>query len=67
MRLRDIVDLIGNTRTAAGPRVKATLDERTYKKAVGVTKQQMEALSIHRDSFHGEWNYELGPTRKLAS
>jgi hypothetical protein len=62
-----IVDLIGNTRTAAGLRVKATLDKRTYKKAVGVTKQQMEALSIHQDSFHGEWNYELRPRRKLAS
>ncbi len=60
-----IVDLIGNTRTTKGLRVKAKLDKRTYKKAVVVTKQQMEALELHRDAFHGEWNYELHPRAQL--
>lgn len=60
-----IVELIGSTRTAKGLRVKAKLDKRTYKKAVVVTKQQMEALALHRDAFHGEWNYELHPRVQL--
>ena len=51
-----IVDLIGNTRTSAGLRVKAKLDKRKYPVT---TKAEMDALSLHLDPFRGEWNYEL--------
>jgi hypothetical protein len=56
-----IVDLIGNTRTAAGLRVKAKLDKRTYPTGAKFTKAQMKALSLHRHAFQGDWNYELHP------
>ena len=56
-----IVDLIGNTRTKAGLRVKAKLDKRKYPKGVVITNAQMDALSLHPDLFRGEWNYELHP------
>lgn len=56
-----IVDLIGSTRTATGLRVRAKLDKRKYPKGVVVTKSEMDALSLHRDEFRGEWNYELHP------
>ena len=56
-----IVDLIGNTRTTAGLRVKATLDEGTYPTGAKVTNAQMKALSLTRHDFHGDWNYELHP------
>jgi hypothetical protein len=56
-----IVDLIGNTRTAAGLRVKAKLDKRKYPTGVVTTNTEMDALSLHRHNFHGEWNYELHP------
>jgi hypothetical protein len=56
-----IVDLIGNTRTAAGLRVKAKLDKRKYPLGVVTTNAEMQALSLHRDDFHGEWNYEFHP------
>ena len=56
-----IVDLIGNTRTAAGLRVKAQLDQRKYPTGVVITKAEMAALSLHRNEFHGDWNYELRP------
>ncbi len=56
-----IVDLIGNTRTAAGLRVKAKLDKRKYPTGAAVTKVQMNALALVPDDFHGEWNYELHP------
>jgi hypothetical protein len=61
-----VVELIGHTRTPTGLRVKAKLDNRTYNKAVAITKRQMEALSLHPDAFRGEWNYELRPHAKLA-
>ena len=56
-----IVDLIGNTRTATGLRVKARLDKRTYPTGVKITTAEMEALSLHRHEFQGDWNYELHP------
>ena len=56
-----IVDLIGPTRTAAGLRVKAQLDQRKYPTGVVITKAEMAALSLHRNEFHGDWNYELRP------
>jgi len=61
-----IVETIGNTRTEAGLRVKARLDKRTYKKGIGVTREEMDALSLSRDDFRGEWNYELHPRTNLA-
>ena len=61
-----IVDLIGNTRTMAGLRVKAKLDSRKYRTGIKITKAQMRALVLRPHDFHGEWNYELRP-RELAS
>jgi transposase len=62
-----IVELIANTRTQAGLRVKAVLDKKKYKKGVSITNKQMDPLSLHRDEFRGEWNYELHPRTKLES
>ena len=56
-----IVDLIGSTRTAAGLRVQAKLDEGMYPTGVVPTKAEMESLSLHREAFHGDWNDELRP------
>lgn len=58
-----IVDLIGNTRTSQGLTVRAKLDKRKYPKGVTIPKEEMEALSIARDDFHGDWNYEIRPRR----
>ena len=54
-----IVDRIGNTRTAAGLRVRAALDTREYPMGATVTKSQMDAVALVPDEFHGEWNYNL--------
>jgi len=62
-----IVDLIGNTRTKAGLRVRAKLVKKKYEKGTRVTDKQMELLSLHRDDFRGEWNYELHPRTKLET
>jgi len=56
-----VVNLIGNTRTRKGLRVKARLDSRKYPTGIEITKTQMGQLALHRDSFHGDWNYELRP------
>lgn len=56
-----VVDLIGNTRTSTGLRVKAKLDTATYPTGVIVTNTQMKALALHKHTFHGEWNYQIRP------
>jgi len=60
-----IVNLIGNTRTAAGLHVKAKLDSKKYRTGIKITKSQMLDLALRPGKFHGEWNYELHP-RELA-
>ena len=56
-----IVDLIGHTRTKTGLKVKARLDRRAYPTGKKVTDEAMDELALHRNEFHGEWNYELRP------
>lgn len=56
-----VVSLIGSTSTTTGLRVEAQLDAATYEKGIKPTTEQMEALDIERDEFHGEWNYTVLP------
>ena len=56
-----IVDRIGNVRTDTRLQVRAELDAGEYPTGVKVNKEQMEALALVRDAFHGGWNYKLLP------
>ncbi|MCA1701558.1 MAG: ISAzo13 family transposase, partial [Actinobacteria bacterium] len=54
-----IINLIAATTTTMGLKIYAQLDDREYAKGVEVTDQQLAAVNITRDSFHGEWNYRI--------
>jgi Rhodopirellula transposase DDE domain len=56
---QSVVSLIANTTTTKGLKVRARLDRRRYPSGVKVPKAVMRTLSIRREAFHGEWNYEL--------
>jgi len=56
-----VVNLIGDTATTKGLRIKAELDENQYPRGLKVTDEQLAAVNIKRDSFHGEWNYRICP------
>lgn len=59
-----IVNLIANTRTKAGLRIKAKLDTRSYAAGLRVTDEDLGAVNIHPADFHGEnWNYRIKPNR----
>ena len=58
---RTIVSLIGATTTKTGLAVRCEMDHRAYPKGVRVSDEDMAALNIHRDPFHGEWNYTIKP------
>jgi len=60
---RTIVELIGATTTKTGLAVRCELDTRAYPKGISVPGEDMAALNIHRDPFHGEWNYTIKPQK----
>ena len=56
-----VVNLIGSTTTREGLRIKAGIDENAYAKGVKVSDEELAALAIEGDAFHGEGNYRLLP------
>jgi hypothetical protein len=56
-----VVNLIGSTKTRNGLNIKAAIDENAYAKGITVSDDELAALAIERDTFHGEWNYRLLP------
>ena len=61
-----IVNLIAATTTATGLRVHSELDTRSYPQGVRVSDAELAQVNIERDDFHGEWNYTISPTVKIA-
>ena len=59
--LEIVVNLIAATRTRTGLEVHAWLDEKDYPPKIKVSDVELEAVNIHRNDFHGEWNYEIRP------
>jgi len=60
-----IVNLIGSTTTEAGLHIRSQLDENAYEAGLKVSNEEIAALAIERDEFHGEWNYRLRPRDTL--
>lgn len=58
-----VVNLIGNTTTTRGLRIKAMLDENEYQKGRKITDREFAQIILHRDEFHGEWNYVIFPNK----
>ena len=56
-----VVNLIANTTTKTGLRIRARLDRRNYPIGIKVTDEQLAAVRILKDSFHGDWNYRITP------
>jgi hypothetical protein len=59
-----IVQLIANTTTQAGLRIRAELDTGQYPTGISVTDAELAALNLKRADFHGDWNYTLLPFRR---
>jgi hypothetical protein len=54
-----VVNLIGHTTTTEGLRIKARLDTGRYASGIKVTDEQLAAVSLKPEAFHGEWNYAV--------
>ena len=56
-----IVRLISRTSTATGLKVSCRLDRRRYPTGRKVTDNEFACINLHRDIFHGDWNYDIRP------
>jgi hypothetical protein len=59
-----VVNLISKTTTTTGLKVTCKLDLRHYPTGREVSKEEWAKINIVPDSFHGEWNYTIRPTRR---
>lgn len=59
-----IINLIANTKTRTGLRIRAELDRGNYPTGIKITDAELNALNLKQAAFHGDWNYALLPQRK---
>lgn len=59
-----IVNLIKATSNRGGLVVEASLDKNIYPAGIKIPDEEMAALNLVRDDFHGEWNYEIRPRQQ---
>jgi hypothetical protein len=58
-----VVNLISKTTTTAGLEVSCRLDRRRYPVGRKVSDAEWRKINLHRDEFHGDWNYTIRPRR----
>ena len=57
-----IVQLIAATKTKNGLEVRCELDDAPYQTGRRVSDEELAAVNLERDVFHGDWNYRIRPT-----
>jgi len=62
-----IVNLIANTTTAKGLKVKCRLDRRKYPTGRKIGDEEMRRVNVVRNTFHGEWNYVIQPNTSKST
>ena len=58
-----VVNLIGGTKTRAGLKVRARLDNRVYATGQRVSQEEMAEVQLRPHSTNPRWNYEILPRR----
>ena len=56
-----IVNLIAGTTTAKGLHIQCAIDPATHERGIKITDEEIAALHLVGDDFHGEWNYSILP------
>jgi len=65
--LEVVLELISHTTTKEGLTVMALKDSKTYATGTKVTDEELAALNLVREAFHGEWNYTIRPQASPSS
>ena len=62
---RSIINLISNTTTDHGPhRSRRKSIVGSYPTGIKVTDEQLAAVNMTPDTFHGDWNYSIQPGKR---
>jgi hypothetical protein len=56
-----VLELISQTKTKEGLAVTAQKESKTYPTGITVSDDELAALNISHDPFHGEWNSTIKP------
>ncbi len=64
--LETIIELISHTTSKEGLTVTAVKDSQTYPTGIKVSDEELNALYLIRDAFHGEWNYTFKPQDSVS-
>jgi transposase len=64
--LEVVLELLSHTSTQQGLTVTALKDSTIYPTGLKVTDEELAALNLVRDAFHGEWNYTIRPQSSLS-
>jgi DDE family transposase len=62
-----VVNLIAKTTTTTGLKVSCRLDRRRYPTGRKVSDEEWADINLHRDKFHGDWNYTIPPRRRATT
>jgi hypothetical protein len=58
-----IIQLIANTTTRAGLRIRAQLDKAHYPTGIKVSGAELNAVYLKAADYHGDWNYAILPSK----
>lgn len=61
--IETVINLISNTTTSKGLKVVGLKDDNKYELGIKITDEELAALNITRDAFHGDWNYVVLPEK----
>jgi transposase len=56
-----IVNLIANTTTETGLKVRSKKDEKIYHKGLKISDEEFSKINMERTNFRGDWNYVISP------
>jgi transposase len=59
--LLTIINLIASTTSTGGLTVECVSDTQQYEKGIVVSDEELAAVNIKQQEFHGEWNYIIFP------
>jgi transposase len=62
--LEVVLELLSHTTTKEGLAVTALKDSHIYPTGIKVSDDELAALNISRDPFHGAWNYTIKPQER---
>src|SRR5207245_2391872 len=65
--LEVVLELISHTTTKESLTVTAGKDSHSYPTGTKVTDDELAALHLFSEEFHGEWNYTISPPSLLSS